>query len=338
MHHERTTASSEMLVFGGSGSPLLTQKICRYLGIDPGLNETFKFAEGNTFVRILQNVRGRDTYIIQSTVFPSNDNFMELLFYVDALKRASADSVTAVIPFFSYAKGDKKDEPRVSIRAKVCADALVAAGVDRVVTVDLHAPQIQGFFSVPVDNLYALPIVGNRIKQEGLDDIVIVSADVGFAKEARNMSSYLGTAVAIADKQRVAHDDSAEVLGVLGDVRDKTAIIVDDFAISCRTLADAAVELLNKGARQVYAAVTHAVFAPGAMEIVEASPIAKVFVTDTIETQPEEFCKKVETISIAPLLGEAISRIHNSESISAMFEWERPKPRPSRSMASGEGM
>src|SRR5579862_472844 len=201
----------EMLVFGGTGSPRLTANICQALGIEPGRNETLEFAEGNTFVRLLQNVRGRDTYIVQTTVFPANHNFMELLFYVDALKRASAASVTAVIPYFSYAKGDKKDEPRVSIRARVCADAIEAAGVDRVVTLDLHAPQVQGFFKVPVDDLYALPVLCDAVVAKGLADIVVVAPDAGYAKKARQWSERLGVPLAIADKRRVDHSERAEI-------------------------------------------------------------------------------------------------------------------------------
>jgi ribose-phosphate pyrophosphokinase len=329
MANHRGVAEGDMLVFAGSASRHLTAKICAYLKVEPGLNETFQFAEGNTFVRLLQNVRGRDTYIVQTTVFPSNDTFMELLFYVDALNRASAKSVTAVIPYFGYAKGDKKDEPRVSIRAKVCADALVVAGVDRVVMVDLHAPQIQGFFSVPVDNLYALPILAERIREERLRDVVIVAADAGYAKDARRFAEYLETPVAIADKQRMAHDDRAEVFGVLGDVGGRTAIIVDDFAISGRTLVETAAQLRQKGAARVYAAITHGVFAADSMRLLDDSAIVKLFVTDTIETQPVALSDKVEVVSVGPLLGEVIRRIHASESVSALFGWEVPRLRQS---------
>jgi ribose-phosphate pyrophosphokinase len=317
------TAMNEMLVFGGTGSPRLTERICQELAIEVGRNETIEFAEGNTFVRILQNVRGKDTYIVQTTVFPANHNFMELLFYVDALKRASASSVTAVIPYFSYAKGDKKDEPRVSIRARVCADALEAAGVDRVITVDLHAAQIQGFFSVPVDNLTALPVLAEALRRERLKDVVIVGADAGFAKNARRFAQVYGAPVAIADKRRVAHDDSAEVLGVLGDVEDKIAVIVDDFSISCKTLAETAGELSAMGARKVYAAITHGVFSRDSMKLIEESCIQKLFVTDTIETQPVRLSDKVQVVSIAWLIAEAIRRVHHGESVSELFGWDQ---------------
>src|SRR5437868_11526117 len=187
----------DIAVFAGSGSPRLTARICEYLQIPQGKNETLHFSDGNTFVRILGNVRGRRVYLVQSTVFPANDNFIELLFWVDAFKRAGAEAVTAIIPYFSYGKGDKKDEPRVSIRARVCADAIEAAGADRVVTMDLHTPQIQGFFHVPVDNLYALPLLCDRLRAEKLAHPIVVSPDTGFAKRARNYASYLGASIAI---------------------------------------------------------------------------------------------------------------------------------------------
>ncbi|PKK82434.1 MAG: ribose-phosphate pyrophosphokinase [candidate division Zixibacteria bacterium HGW-Zixibacteria-1] len=309
----------EMAVFAGTGSKKLTARICDYLGIEPGKNEAFHFSEGNTFVRILENVRGRRVYIIQSTVFPANGNFMELLFWIDAFKRASADSVTAVIPYFSYAKGDKKDEPRVSIRARVCADTIEAAGADRVVTMDLHAPQIQGFFRVPVDNLYALPALCDRLKEENLKNAIIVSPDTGYAHMARKYASCLGVSVAIADKERVAHNEKASVLEIIGDVKGKTAVLVDDFTISGGTLVDAARLLIKKGAIAVYAAVVHGVLAEGASKRIDDSPIKKLFITDTIENQPEKFSDKIEVVSVAHLFGESIKRIHNRESISAMF-------------------
>src|ERR671931_2009927 len=206
------TMTDDILIFGGSGSPKLTLKICEYLNVQPGAGEVLHFSEGNLFVRVKENVRGRRAYLVQSTVFPANDHFMELLFWIDALKRASASSVTVVVPYFSYAKGDKKDEPRVSIRARVCADAIEAAGADRVVTMDLHAPQIQGFFHVPVDNLYALPVLCARIRATKLENPVVVSPDTGFAKRARNYASYLGASIAIADKERIGHTEQAEVL------------------------------------------------------------------------------------------------------------------------------
>ena len=320
MHPKAATiVKDNILIFGGSGSPKLTLKICEYLRTKAGAGEVLRFSEGNLFVRVKENVRGRRVYLVQSTVFPTNDNFMELLFWIDALKRASAESVTVVMPYFSYAKGDKKDEPRVSIRARVCADAIEAAGADRVVTLDLHAPQIQGFFRIPVDDLYALPVLAEEIVRKRLSDLVVVSPDTGFAKQARKFASFLGASLAIADKQRKAHDERAEVLEIIGEVHDKTALIVDDFTISAGTLADAAEKLIERGAKSVYAAVSHGVFSGASMERLDRSPIQRLLVTDSIETQPVAFSPKVEVVSVAPLFGEAIRRIHNRESISNLF-------------------
>ena len=310
---------SDMLVFGGSGSPKLTEQICSYLDIPVGKSETMQFSEGNLFVRILENVRGRHVYIVQSTAYPANDSFMELLFWIDAFKRSSAQSITVVMPYFSYAKGDKKDEPRVSIRARVCADAIEVAGADRVVTMDLHAAQIQGFFRIPVDDLYALPVLCEAVKQKNLQDLIVVSPDTGFAKQARKYATYLGAALAIGDKERTAHDEKADILEIIGDVDGKTALVVDDFTISGGTLIDIAHKLKERGARDVLVAISHGVFAEGSMEKIADSPISTLIVTDSVETQPVSFIDKIEVVSVAPLLGEAIKRIHNHESISILF-------------------
>lgn len=308
-----------ILVFGGSGSPNLTKNIASYLGVDVGQNEVLRFSEGNLFVRILENVRGRQIYLIQSTAFPANDNFMELLFWIDAFRRSSAEKITVVMPYFSYAKGDKKDEPRVSIRARVCADAIEAAGADRVVTLDLHAPQIQGFFRVPVDDLYALPVLGKAIQAKKLDDLIVVSPDAGFVKQARRYASFLKVSLAIGDKERVAHDETAEIMQIIGDVEGKTALVVDDFTISGGTLVEIAEKLVERGAKAVYAAVTHGVLSPTARDKIDNSPIEKLMITDSIETQPGPLPDKVEVVSVAPLLAEAIRRIHNRESVSVLF-------------------
>src|SRR5579884_895940 len=261
----RSMGPEDIMVVAGSGSRQLAAHVCAYLQVVPAQSDTVRFSDGNLFVRILENVRGRRVYVVQSTVFPANDNFMELLFLIDALKRASAESVTAVIPYFSYAKGDKKDEPRVSIRARVCADAIEVAGADRVVTMDLHAPQIQGFFHRPVDNLYALPTMCERIKALELKDVVVVSPDVGFAKQARRYASCLGVSIAIADKERVAHNEEVEILQIIGNVSGQTVVIVDDFITSGGTLTAVAEKLTEHGATEVYAAVTHGVLTQGAV-------------------------------------------------------------------------
>jgi ribose-phosphate pyrophosphokinase len=311
--------SDDLLVFGGSASPRLTAAICRHLGVAPGRSEVIRFSEGNLFVRIGQNVRGRHVYLVQSTVFPANDHFMELLFWIDAFKRSSAASVTVVLPYFSYAKGDKKDEPRVSIRARVCAQSIEVAGADRVVTVDLHAPQIQGFFGIPVDDLYALPVLGDAIAGLGLDDLVVVSPDAGFAKKARQYARRLGAPLAIADKERIDHTEAAQVVDLIGDVAGRHALIVDDFTISAGTLVEVAECLVDRGARSVHAAVTHGVFTEKSMPQLEASPITRLLVTDTVENQPVDLSEKVQVVSVAPLLAEAIRRIDRRESLSILF-------------------
>ncbi len=309
----------DILVFAGSGSKALTSNICSYLSITPAGNETLTFSEGNIFVRVTENVRGRHAYIVQSTMFSPNDKFMELLFWIDALRRASAESVTVIIPYFSYAKGDKKDEPRVSIRARVCADAIEVAGADRVVTMDLHAPQIQGFFRIPVDNLYGHPALCERFKQFGIDDLVVVAPDTGFADEARQFANYLKTTVAIGDKVRPNHNEKAEILNVIGEVRGKNAVIVDDFVISGGTLTKIAAKLKERGARRIFAMVTHGVFTRGSMELINASPIETLLITDTVEGHPVGLSDRIEVVSVASYFAEAIRRIHHKLSISEMF-------------------
>ena len=309
----------DILILPGSAAAGLTGRICDRLGIQPAHGEVLRFPEGNLFVKAGENVRGRDVFVVQSTGFPANDNFMELLFWVDALKRASAASVTAVAPYFSYAKGDKKDEPRVSIRARVCADAIQAAGVDRVVTVDLHAPQIQGFFTVPVDDLYGLAALVPAARGLGLDRPVVVSPDVGFARMARRYAARLDAPLAIADKQRLDHNGGIVINEIIGDVAGRAALIVDDFTIAGGTLTAVAAELVRRGATDVCAAVTHGVFTQECMDRLDASCIRRLLVTDTIETQPVELSDKVEVVSVAPLLAEAIGRIQGRQSLSVLF-------------------
>ena len=312
----------DICIFSGSASVKLTASICRILNTVPGARTVLRFPEGNLFVRIEQNVRGREVYLVQSTAYPANDNFMELLFWLDACKRASAASVTAVVPYFGYAKGDKKDEPRVSIRARVCADAIEAAGADRMVTVDLHAAQIQGFFKIPVDALYALPTLCQAIDTLGLADPVVVSPDAGFVKQARQFARRLGAPLAIADKQRFGHGGEMVINDITGDVADRPALIVDDFTVGGGTLVEVAEVLRQRGATDIYAAVTHGVFTQECMDRLDESPIDRLLVTDTIETQPAEPSPKVEVVSIAPLLAEAIRRIHTRQSISVLFDEE----------------
>jgi ribose-phosphate pyrophosphokinase len=310
----------DFVLLAGSANPRLAQSIGHYLDHEVCVGTTLKFSEGNLFVRVPENVRGRDVFLLQGTAFPANDNFVELLFWVDALKRASSASVTVVMPYFSYAKGDKKDEPRVSIRARVCADAIEAAGADRVVSVDLHAPQVQGFFRVPVDDLYALPVLCEAIEAKyDPAGLVVVSPDAGFAKKARLYANRLGTPLAIADKQRAHHDERAEVTNLIGEVEGRTALVVDDFTISGGTLIEAARVVMERGATSVCAAVSHGLLAGQAVERLDDSPIERLFMTDSVETQPVELSSAIEVVPIGGLLGEAIRRIWRRESISTLF-------------------
>ena len=311
--------SEGLRVFGGSASQTLTAAICRELQVEPGQSEVLRFPEGNLFVRVCENVRGRDVFLVQSTAFPANDNFMELLFWIDAFKRASVASVTVLVPYFSYAKGDKKDEPRVSIRARVCADAIEAAGANRVITMDLHAPQIQGFFRVPVDDLYAAPLLCDAAKQLKLKNLTVVAPDHGFAKKARLYMSQLDAPLAIADKERLDHQGGMTIGAVIGEVQGRSTLIVDDFTVSGGTLCRVAERLMELGALSVHAMVTHGVFTPKCMTNLDASPIQKLLVTDTIETAPVDLSPKVHVVSAAPLFAEAIRRVHNRESISSLF-------------------
>ena len=310
----------DLRVFAGSESPEFAAKICKLLHIEPGRCEAHKFSEGNTFVRILENVRGRDTYIIQTMSGAVNDQFMELLFWVDAFRRASAKEVTAVIPFFSYAKGDKKDEPRVSIRARVCADCLEAAGADRVLTMDLHAPQIQGFFRITVDHLYAQPVLVDHFRSEVNDDWVVVAPDVGFGEQARRFARALGLEYVVGEKTRPGHDERAEVLRIIGDVEGKTCLMVDDFVISGGTLIATADKLLENGATAVYAAVSHGVLPADAVQRIQDSAIQRLVVTDTIERRNVAKPENIDVVSVAPLFARAIHNIHHRTSISELFD------------------
>ena len=311
--------SKRLMVFAGTSSKALGARIADRLGIELGDVQINRFQDGEVYVRFDESIRGADIFLVQSTSTPVNESLMELLIMINAAKLASAHRITAVMPYFGYAKGDKKDEPRVSIRARVCADAIEAAGADRVVTMDLHAAQIQGFFRVPVDDLYALPVLCDAVKEKRIEDLVVVSPDTRFAKQARKYASYLGTSLAIGDKERSDHDENAEIQEIIGDVEGKTALVVDDFTISGGTLVDIVNKLRERGARSILVAISHGIFSEGSMDKIGGSPIIKLIVTDSVETQPISFSDKVETVSVAPLFGEAIRRIHNRESISVLF-------------------
>ncbi|MAT14647.1 MAG: ribose-phosphate pyrophosphokinase [Planctomyces sp.] len=317
--HSFQAPQGDLAVLAGSGNPMLAQSIANHLGVRllPCMAQVF--SEGNVFVRVLENVRGKDAFIIQGVHNPVNDNFMELLFWIDALKRASAQQVTAVIPFFSYAKGDKKDEPRVSIRARVCADALEAAGCDRVLTMDLHSPQIQGFFSIPVDHLYARQVISEHIRKLNIPDLVVCSPDIGFAKDASAYANLLHVPVVIGNKQRKDHSESAEVLEVIGQVEGKNVLMVDDFTTTAGSLCSMAELLKSRGANDVYAAVSHGVLSKGAGPRIADSVIEKLFITDTIETPADPLPDKVRVISVSQLFAQAIRSIHDRTSVSMLF-------------------
>ena len=316
-----TDPFGELKIFSGQASRNLAEAICAKLEIELAQSETHVFSEGNVFVRVLENVRGRDVFIVQGTEFPVNDNFMELLFWIDAFKRASATQVTAVIPFFSYAKGDKKDEPRVSIRARVCADAIEAAGADRVLTMDLHSPQIQGFFKIPVDHLYAMPVLVDYFRKKQIPDLVIASPDVGFGKQAYRFAQMMRAPVVFGNKTRQAHDERAEMLDVIGEVEGKNVLVVDDFTISGGTLIEMALACKQRGARDIYACVSHGVFSKGSAEKLSRSPIKELVTTDTIEYRFEPLAPCCKIVSVAGLFAEAILSIHRRESVSRLFNF-----------------
>lgn len=316
-----SNGENDIKVFAGSTSEEFTKKICGHLNAEIGKSQTLKFSEGNIFVRVQEPVRDKDVYIVQSVGLHPNDEFMELLFWIDAFRRASAGSITAIIPYFGYAKGDKKDEPRVSIRARVCADCLEAAGVDRIVTMDLHSPQIQGFFKKPVDHLYGMGILCDYINSLNINDLVVVSPDAGFAKNARKYAAALGASIAIGDKTRSDHTERAEVLDIIGHVEGKNALIVDDFTNSCGTLIETAKHLKELGALKIYACVTHALLREEKhLRALTESYIEQLIITDTVENEAAFSHPKVKVVSSAPLFAKVVSTIHNKGSLSLLFD------------------
>lgn len=313
-------ANERVQVFAGSSGVAFAKGICRFLGIELGKSDVRKFSDGNLFVRVGESVRGQDVYLVLPIALQPNDEFTELLFWLDAFKRASAASITAIIPYFGYAKGDKKDEPRVSIRARVCADAIESAGADRIIFLDLHSPQIQGFFKKPVDHIYALPVLAGWIRKQQLENPVMVSPDLGFLKQTRRFAEDLGFPMAVGEKVRRGHDEKAEVLEIMGHVEGRDCIVVDDFSISGGTLVDLARGLKERGARRIIAVLSHCLIRPEGLAKIEASPIEKVVVTDSVENPWTRCHPKFETVSVAPLFGEALRRIHDRDSVSVLFD------------------
>ncbi len=306
-------------LFTGNANPALAQEICAYLGIRLGEATVSSFSDGEVQVKIEENVRGADVFVVQSCCSPVNDSIMELLIMIDALKRSSASRITAVIPYFGYARQDRKDQPRVPISAKLVADLITTAGANRVLTMDLHAGQIQGFFNIPVDHLYATPVLLEYINKRGVADLVIVSPDAGGVERARAFAKRLQANLAIIDKRREG-PNQAQIMNIIGDVEGKSALLLDDMIDTAGTIVQGAQACADKGAREVWAACTHPVLSGPALDRLQQSCLREVVVTNTIPLRDKErLCPKLHLLSVAPLLGEAISRIHEEESVSSLF-------------------
>lgn len=310
----------ELKVFSGTAHPALARAVCDYLGIPLGEAEVFEFSNENIFVRILENVRERDVFIIQPICSPVNRNLVELLIMLDAFRRASAGRITAVVPYYGYSRTDKKDQPRVPITARLIADLITTAGANRLLTVDLHAPQIQGFFTIPVDELTARPMLAQYFKEKALDNMVVVATDIGISKVARDMAAKLGVPLAIMEKRRLGNVDASETLNVIGEVEGMRALTVDDEIDTAGSLVGVVNALLKSGVTEVYACCTHPVFSGPAIQRIATSRVKEVVVADTIPVNDDKKLNKITVLPIASLIGEAIHRIHTGLSVGAMFE------------------
>ncbi len=310
----------ELKVFTGNAHPALAQAITEYMGIPLGKCEVFEFSNENIFVRILENVRQRDVFVIQPLCSPVNKNLVELLIILDALKRASAGRITAVIPYYAYGRTDKKDQPRVPITARLLADLLTVAGANRVLTVDLHAAQIQGFFNIPVDELTALYLLSHYFEEKAFDDLVVIATDIGISKRARDLAAKLNAPLAIMEKRRVGNIGQTETLNVIGEVKGKVALTVDDEVDTASSLVSTVSALEERGATEIYACCTHPLFSGPAIQRIASSSVKEVVVTDTVPVSNKKKLDKITVLPIAPLLGEAIHRIHTGKSIGAMFQ------------------
>ncbi len=311
---------SKMMVFTGNANPALAERVAERLDLDLGQATVSRFSDGEVSVEIQENVRGKDVFIVQSTCAPTNDNLMELMVFIDAIRRASATRITAVIPYFGYARQDRRPRSaRVPISAKVVASMLTNVGVDRVLTVDLHADQIQGFFDIPVDNVYGSPVLLDDINDQNYDDVVVVSPDIGGVVRARAVAKQLDTDLAIIDKRRERANES-QVMNLIGDVEGRTCILVDDMCDTAGTLCKAAAALKEKGAKRVVSYITHPVFSGPAIDNIANSQLDEMVVTDSIPlSEAAKGCSKIRQLSLAPMLAEAVRRVCNEESISAMF-------------------
>ena len=309
----------DLKIFSGRAHPALAREICDYLEIPLGQLTLYNFSDGENYCQIDENVRGADVFIVQPTSSPVNDHVMELLILLDAFRRSSASRITAVMPYFGYSRQDKKDKPRVPIAAKLMADLLTASGADRILTMDLHAAQIQGFFDIPVDHLFAAPVLLDAIRKLELEDLVIVSPDVGGVARARAIGKRLGASLAIIDKRRTGKNET-EVLNVVGEVEGKDVLILDDIVDTAGTLVQAEAALRRQGARRTYAAAVHPVLSGPAIERIEASQLQSLLVTNTVPIEGAlARCPRIHPLSIAPILGEAIQRIHDGTSVSSLF-------------------
>lgn len=313
-------AYDSLMVFTGTANPELAQNVVKHLDISLGRADVGKFSDGEVAIELLENVRGRDVFILQSTCAPTNDNLMEILTMADALKRASAGRITAAIPYFGYARQDRRPRSaRVPISAKLVANMLTSAGIDRVLTVDLHADQIQGFFDIPVDNVYATPVLLKDIRSQRIEDLIVVSPDVGGVVRARAVAKALNTDLAIIDKRR-PKANVAEVMNIIGDIEGRTCLIIDDMIDTANTLCKAASALKERGASRVLAYATHAIFSGQAVDRIASSDIDMVVITDTIPlTKQAKACPNIRVVSIAGLLAETLRRINNEESVSYLF-------------------
>jgi len=307
-----------MKIFSGNAHPELARKIAEVCKTALGQVEIQRFPDGEIFVKIQENIRGQDVFVVQPICYPPNENFMYLLIMIDAMRRASAERITAVLPFYGYARQDRKDQPRVPITAKLVANLLVAAGTSRILTMDLHAQQIQGFFDIPVDHLYAAPIIARRLIDSGFADPVIVSPDTGGVKMAQGYAHFLQCGLAIVAKERRGPCD-VEAFSLVGNVRDKTAIMVDDLTTTAGTLCSAARLLKENGASRVYAAVSHAPITRQGLERLQAAPIEQLFTTDSVPMEPEDIFP-ITVLTVSGLLGEGIMRIHEGRSVSSLFK------------------
>ena len=311
------TLFDSLRVFAGNANPKLARDIATYLGVELGEADVDRFSDGEITVEINENIRGCDIFIVQPTFAPA-DNLLELLIMMDAARRASAERVTAVLPYFGYARQDRKDRPRVPITAKLAANLIATAGADRVLTMDLHSAQIQGFFDIPFDHLFAAPVLTQHFRDLAIPDLVVVAPDVGSIKMARAYAKRLNASLALVDKRRTRADDT-EVMNVIGEVKAQNVVIFDDVISTGRTIAKAAVALRKHGAREIFVGATHAAFSEETLTTLGDAPVREIVVTDSIPQPPERLSEKVRVLSVSGLLGEAIRRIHEERSLSSLF-------------------